>query len=478
MPSQDQEALQSPQTFSFCHPIGTRDGTLAKDARMVNCFLEMSENGMALVKRPGSALQFSGHTGTAQGTFNCNGYSYAIIDDVIYDIVSGTSVAIPSVTTAKQQYYCISDVPFQTSYIKSASGLWKFVGNNSTPGGTFTKVTDPNYPATTVPGLCFLDGIYYVMGSQGEVRGSNFNDGTTWPALNFIQTDLSLGRGAGLYRHLNYLIAYYNGGIQFYFDANAANGNVSQGTQLGPVTNASWTTGLAQGDSVVEMTDVSYFLGRDHKQAVLVLMFNGLEMSIVSNSYIDKITSRSNLAGLKSFGIRSAGHSFYGLVFPDINVTIVYDPAANQWYQWTSTINSTEQYFIGANYLQSSTGLNLMQNLLDGTIFRVDPSLYTDAYGALKVTAITPLYDYGTINYKRIASLFCLGDNINTSITVDFSDDDYQTFTGAKTISMLSTRKEIQRAGRFRRRAYRMVHQDNTPLRLMDGKLDVTLLAR
>lgn len=157
-------------------------------------------------------------------------------------------------------------------------------------------------------------------------------------------------------------------------------------------------------------------------------------------------------------------------------MTLVYDVAASQWQTWSSLVGGVEQYFIGANYLNGQTK-NLMQSLADGSVFQMIPNTYQDPGGVgIKVTAITAPYDYGTINYKRVASLFLLGDNTPTTVTVDFTDDDYTTWLGAKAIDVTPTRKQIQRGGRFRRRAYRMVHQDNTPLRLADGKFDMNVL--
>ena len=479
MPSQSQVSIQPPQTFSLCHPIGTRDGSLSKDSKMVNCFIETTENGSALVKRPGTSSVYA-QPGTPQGTFNCNGRSYSIVGDVVKDIVSGTTVSIPAITTGGQTYYTVDDVPYGTTLIKSTSGLWKFAGNSDGSGGTFTKVTDTNYPATTAPGICELDGIIYVMdattGYSGNVRGSALDDPTTWPALNFIQADFTLGIAKGLYRHLNYVVAYYDRGVQMYYDANAASGNTDEGTQLGPVTNASWTTGLASGDSVVEMTDLSFFLAQDSKLGRVFIMINGLEMQVISTPFVDKITELSDLSTVYSFGIRIVGHSFYVITLSDLNVTLVYDVAGNQWYEWTSVVNTVERAFVGCHYLNGQ-GKNYLQSTADGSLFQMLPNVYQDNGNPINVQAVTAIYDYGTINYKRIASLFLLGDNIDTSVTLDFSDDDYTTWEGAKVIDCSATRKMIQRAGRFRRRAYRMKHADNTPLRLVDGKLDVTVFS-
>jgi hypothetical protein len=474
MTSQVQQPLQAPQIVSWCHPIGTRDGTLSKDAKVINAFMEQTENGMALVKRPGTVPILTVF-GAAQGCFNCSGYAYYIIGDTIHHISGGFSLTIPSVTTNGQQYYCVSDVPTGISFIKSASGLWKFTGDPAVVGGTLTKVTDANYPATTVPGIVYLDGILYVMNPIGTVQGSAIDDGMTWPALNFIQADFVLGAGAGIARHLNFLVAYYTKGTQFYYDANAANGQVTQGTQLGPVGNANWTTGLANGDSIVEITDVQYFLATGHTRGVIAATFNGLELSVISTPYVEKILARSTMASVHAFGIRTAGHSFYVVTLVDLNVTLCYDIAANQWYLWSSLVGGTEQYFVGGNYLNGQ-GRDLIQDMTTGAVLQMDPLTYQDVSGLIPVTAITPLYDYGTINWKRVAAIFFLGDIINTNITVSISDDDYQTWKNWKTIALSTVRKMLQRGGRFRRRAFQMKHMDNTPLRLVDARADLTIM--
>lgn len=474
MTSQVQQPLQAPQTVSWCHPIGTRDGTLAKDAKMVNCFIEQTENGMALVKRPGTSAVLPSLGTVGQGGFLCNGYTYYISSDTIREAGGGYSQGIPSVTTPGQQYYCLSDVPAGTSYIKSASGLWKFVGNTGAVGGVFTKVTDVNYPTTTVAGIAYLDGIYYVMDVSGTIRGSLLDDGTTWPALNFIQADFSLGAGVGLYRHLNFLVAYYTKGTQFYYDANAANGQVTQGTQLGPVTNASWTTGAASGDSVIELIDLSYFLARDGRRAVAA-SFNGMELSVISTPYVEKILALSNFSKVYAFGVRIVGHSFYVVSLVDLNVTLAYDIAFNQWQTWSSVVGGVEQYFVGANYIQGASK-DYLQNAVDGSVMLLDSASHVDVTGPVNVTAITPIYDYGTVNYKRVATMAFLGDIIATNITVSYSDDDYSTWLNPRTVSMSTVKKTLQRGGRFRRRAFKMFHADNTPLRLVDARFDLTVL--
>lgn len=470
MPSVAQAPLQGPQSMSWVHPIGTRDGSLLKDPKMVNCFYETTELGPMAVKRPGLSL-VSGTTGIAQGTFNCGTSSYVIVNDTAVNINTGARIGIPGITSPLQRYYTLSNVPLTPtaySWVKSASGLWRFDGT------TFLKVTDTNYPGVTMPGFTYLDGVYYVMDSTGSVLGSTLEDGTTWPALDFIRPDYSLGAGVAIHRHLNYIVALYENGVQMYYDANAAvNGN---GIALGDAGDASWTTGCSSGDSVTEMTDTTFFIANDNARGRVCMSVTGLEMSIVSTPFVEKIFNLSNLQTVYSFGLRVVGHSFYVVSLVDLDITLVYDVAASQWQVWSSLNGSTEGYFHYGFYLKSSYG-DVLQDIVTGATIRMDPSSYTDYGSTIRMTSITQQYDFGTMNWKRIAGHYFFGDTSNTTVTISFSDDDYQTWNNPRVVDMSSVRKMIQRNGRWRRRAFKLVHEDNTPLRVGTGMMDLAVLS-
>lgn len=460
---QEQAGGERDPKIPFVQHIGTRDGTLTKDSKMVNCFAEASPVGSAAVKRPGTAAVRATAAGTSQGTFMVSGVPFAIQNDILYNITTGATTAITSVTVPNQQYSTVSDVPLGLSLLKSPSGLWKF------DGLTITKVTDVNYPALTVDGVTELDGTYYVMASDGTVRGSALNDPLTWPALNFLGADSILGTGAGIQRHLNYIVAFYSRGTQFYYDA----GN-SPGIALGPVGNASWTTGCGVGRSIAEISDTTFFLSGTKQFGRTIQQFSGLSMAQVSNPFIEKILNRSNLSAVHSFGIKTSGHSFYVLTLVDIGVTLVYDIITSEWQQWTSVVNGVEQYFTGINYV-GTAAQDLLQDTSTGTVVSMSQTLYTDTTGTINFRIVTPAYDFGTLKWKRYAAMFLLADTVSANVSLRYSDDDYQTFSVYRTVDMSSVRKMLQRCGRSRRRSWELLHTANTPLRLYSMQLDMTV---
>ena len=466
-------------SISWAHPIGTRDGTLTTDAKMVNCFAEKEEGeSSAVVKRPGTEYWDTAVTGTAQGFFKYHGIVYYIVNDNAYVLQnpgSPTGIAIP-VANAGQFFTSIDSLNStgNTLVQNQAGELFVF------DGSTFTKVTDSNY-AGNVPqfGIAYLDGVYYAMTAAGNVIGSAINDPTTWPALDFVGADPEFGQGVTVSRHLNYILAFYFMGLQVYWDANAApNGS---GIALNPVLSASFRTGAFNAACVSEINDVTYFLANTPLYGRSVQMLNGLTLQKISDQYVERILNNPNLnftsLHIWSFGIQLSGHSFYVLNLSSINVTLVYDITTGLWNTWSSVIDGVEQYFVGRGYT-SAEGANadfgdFIQDVSTGKPMLMSPTLYTDATGNINMTCVTPNYDWGTLNWKRFAVMQQIADTqtAGTTVNVSYSDDDYQTFSTPRQIDMSTVRKQMRNCGSSRRRAWMLQFTGNTPMRLNDMRV-------
>lgn len=453
-----------PATIPCTQHIGTRDGSLQKDAKMVNCFLEQSENGETAVKRAGTAFVAQVSTNTPQGMLLNSNAPFSIQGDILINITTGFSFAIPSVTVPGQQYSILSDVPYGMSFLKSPSGLWVFNGS------VVTKVTSIYYPPLTVSGFVYLDGTYYVMDNTGQVFGSALQDPTTWSSLSVIAADATLGLGAGIIRHLNYLIAFYVSGTQFYYDA----GN-SPGIALAPVGNASWTTGCAAGASLRETADITFFISRTKQYGRAVSQFEGLSMTKISNPYIERILNLSTLIDVRSFAIKTSGHTFYAITLTDLNVTLVYDVVFGEWHIWSSLVSGVEQYFSCANYLATPTQ-DLFQDTSTNAIVSMSPLFFTDYTGSIPVLIRTPAYDWGSLRQKRFAAMFLLSDTIPTTVSLRYSDNDYATYSAYRAIDLSTVRKMLRNLGMSRRRSWDIYHLDATPLRLFRIELDLKMM--
>lgn len=450
------------QPMPLGQPIESRDGTLNQDAKMVNCYLEKTTTGTAVVKRAGAALNTQLPAGTAQGMLTCSLLPYAIINDTLYRLSDGASFPIPGVTITGQTYNCLSDSPVNTTLLKSSNGLWIF------NGVTVTKVTDANYPPTTLWGIVELDGTYYVMNNGGDLQGSALNDPTTWPALNFIRSDGAFQGGTGIIRHLNYLVALYQKGTQFYYDA----GNSPM--PIAPVLSASWTVGCWNSRPAIETYDRTYFLGHSSSAGRAVYMIDGMSMGEISTPYINRILKNADLSHYYGFAVKVNGHNFVVFTFTDLNITLVYDTEVKEWFQWTSVVNGVEQYFTPLYHVASSANDWLLEQTT-GRVVEMIQNAYQDASGQINCLIRTPPMDWGTMKQKRFAAMYLHGDTSQSVVQVRYSDDDYNTYSTYRNIDLSSVRKMLQRCGRSRRRSWDFLHTANQPFRVETVEFDMSV---
>lgn len=447
----------------LAHTIGTRDGSLTKDSKLVNCLVELEGESATVLKRPGLSLVQQNPAGTAQGQLLCKGVPYSIVGDKLYETGGTTVFSIPSVTVTGQLYNCLSDVPTGLSLLKSASGLWKF------DGAALTKVTSAGYPETTVPGIECLDGTYYVMSTDGSICGSAIQDPMTWDALNFIAADPAYGKAVAIHRHLNYIIGSYATGTQAYYDAGNATGS-----PLSSVSNASWATGAASGESVVELGDDLFFLGTSQQRGRFIAVISGLQLQPISTPAVERVLNKESLAEVYGFGVRTAGHSLYVLTLVTSGVTLTFDTSSKVWSVWTSTVGGAEQYFVGATYLNSG-GKELLQDRTSGAVYELSEAAVADASGSIALRIVTPPFDAGSLKRKFFQACFLHADTVDATLSIRYSDDDYQTFSSFRSVDLNSKRKQLHRLGSSRRRSWEVLFTGATALRVRGLELELSV---
>lgn len=458
--------------LSLAPKITTRDGTLTKDSLMQNFTREDREGTVLAIKRPGYSVRFTPPAvQPGQGMFNLNNVAYSISNETIYRLSDGVGFALPA-AGANLIMDIVSDASVGgvlKAVIKSRTRMWVF------DGAVVTQVTDPDYPTGTVRGLVLIDGTYYVMDPKGIIYGSAIQDPTSWNALNFIGTDQTLGQGIRLCRHLNYCFALCDQGSQAFYN----NANPPPGSPLSPAGNATYLIGCANANSVIALDDLTIFMSKPKQRGRSVTALQGLSLVTLSTPYVDKILNRDTSDDVQALGLKVQGHSYYILTLRGLGITLVCDLVSKEWSTWTSADPaSVFDEFPFMYYLSEaiSSGLNrrdLIQHFQSGVVMEVDPTLYQDA--GLPITGLirTTIYDGQTSLYKFFTELNVIGDQASTTVEIRYSDDDYQTWSAWRTVSMNNDRKMLRSLGRGRRRAFEVRHTDNAPLRLegMDFEL-------
>lgn len=207
------------------------------------------------------------------------------------------------------------------AFIKSTKDAWVWDGT------TITKVTDVDYPATTVFGVAYLDGTVYVMDAKGVIYGSDLLDPLSWNALNFITANAEADTGVAIARQLDNIIAFKETSIEFFYDA--AN---PTGSPLARQPNALLEVGCASASSIAYSDNTLFFMSQHKQRGRSVMKFTGTTPAQVSTPWIDRILDADDLSTIYSFVVRLNGHVFYFLTLRSSGITLVYDDIMGEWH--------------------------------------------------------------------------------------------------------------------------------------------------
>lgn len=434
--------------------IGTRDGTLTADPKMVNCYPEVTEVGLACKKRPGTVVVKAFASGVGQGQYMHKQLPYSITGDAVHATLSASTYPLPGVTQPSLRCSVLSDVTEGVSLIATVKQLWV-----TDAAGAPMLVTDPNYPADTVPGLVYLEGSFYVMEASGVVRSSALEIPTSWPTLNSIGSDAAMGKAVCLSRHLNYVAAFYDTGIQLFYNAGNPTGSV-----LLPLGNGNWRIGCAAGWATQSINDETFFLSKTGPGKINVHKLSGVGCSRVSNPYVEKTLARANLAFVSACAIHTDGHSFYAINLLFQGLTLIYDTVLDHWVVWTSALDGVEQSFQGINAIARGD-VCYLQDALNGTVIRLDPMVYTDHTGLIHTRVVTPARDWGTLKRKFMPAVFLICDTVESIVYLRYSDKDYASPSTWREINLATVRKMALRMGSSVRRSWEILHTADTPFR-------------
>ena len=197
---------------------------------------------------------------------------------------------------------------------------------------SLVKVSDVDYPATTVPGIAYLDTFFFVMDPQGRIWNSAVNDPTNWTALGMIPMQGEPNGGVALGKVGNYVVALGVWSTQFFYDAAVA----SPASPLAVNLTLDSLVGCASGDSLVQMQSTMVWLGQNKSEGRGVFMISNLIPQRISTPFIDRILEADTLTSVRAFATVAVGHSLYVLTLINTNITLVYDFMDKIWYVWTS----------------------------------------------------------------------------------------------------------------------------------------------
>jgi hypothetical protein len=393
---------------------------------------------------------------------------------------------------------------------------------------------------TTVPGIVYLDGYFFVMDENAVIYNSGLNDPLSWGALDFITAAIEPGQGVALAKSQNYVVAFKEWSTEFFYNVGNATGS-----PLSPVLSAFTLTGCANGDSVAYLDETVLWVSKARQQGPGVYRMRELQQEKVSTPDVDRILAADGVSDVYAYGVRIAGHSFYVLGLRTIGITVVYDATNGTWAEWTSltlqtpasctitqtagvaTVSQTshgysdcdpvliagadqsayngikqityinansysfpvasstvspatgtitaagyeETYFKYSRYVNAA-GRDLVLHEDTGDLCEISDTSSDDDGAPIKLKIRTPKFDDGNEDWKTIGQLRVVGMKQGSSAMIRWSDDDYQTYSKGRTVDLSAAQARLRRCGKFRRRAFELIHIGSLPVQVSAFEID------
>jgi len=467
------------QRFSFIGSPLQRDGETGKDQRFVNLYPELIKSPISdgkkyyLKKRPGVSLvnTIPGASGQVQGFF------YWSINQTYYTAIGGNLYAgntfITSLQTSTGQVGMCAYVSSNAENLFVCDGVDAYV---ITPNNGLTVVTGVDgLPQPHIPTPVALDGYIFLPSGINTINNSNLNMPNSWPVDGFIDTELFSFQIVALKRVQNYIAAITTGSIEWFYDNANATGsplerNAPAVSQFG-----------CPAPYTIDQTELELIMvGETGNGGRTVWVINGFQPTEIGTEPVrealDNEGTSINLAN--AYTIQVCGHKFYVLNLTGSSRTFVYDFEEQMWHEWSGSTT------LGVNYpwvyryaADSGNGAPMLMAYTGAGQLELSPNNYTDLGVPPLCFVQTTKLDFDTIKRKRLyrLSVICDGPNgdNNVPMTVNWSDDDYNTWVGNFTLNLNSSYPTVTQLGYTRRRAFQFVYQQPYPLRLEAFEVDI-----
>lgn len=460
-----------------------RDGTTTKDEDYLNVFLEtiksksVDDKRMFVTKRAGtSTVVDSVFAGAVRGAIywaDQNKLIYCVDNDVyVYNINTGVSTTLSNVfaTTTGDVGMCIFLYDDETSKVVATDGT--AVSGMITIDSANTVVTcaDADLPAHQ-PYPVFLDGYVFVaQTNSAAIWNSDLNDPLSWTAGALLDAEFEADWIRALAKVNNYLVAFGSNTIEYFWDAGNSPGTPLQKNDT-PVKLTHFIGGLSLYENNL------FFIGTNENGQPDLFKLEGFKASPVGTSTVCRYL-QSCTDGMSSWrgGIVSfMGHTFY-VLNAGSTATWVYDLDTQLWIRWA--YQATDVFPLKLAVTVEKTNNMVSYFALTGsssTIYKFDESLYQDSGTNFTAQLVTEANDFDTLRRKTMSCAYILCDRpaADSSITLYWSDDDYQTWSNGISINMNQDAATARRLGSFRQRCFKLTHTDNAPVRIQTLECDI-----
>lgn len=481
-PTQD---TYSSERVSLFREIATRDGGLSgRDEDYVNVFMEVikqtktGDQRRFVMKRSGTVTAVASVSPSAIRGL----YFWADEDKLFYCVGRNIYVYVVSTSTSTTLTNVFATSTGEVGFCEFLydNGSVKLVASDGTAvtglvtidtANTVVTSSDVDIPTHKV-NLVFLDGYLFLAESNtANIWNSDLNDPLVFTAATFISTEMEADKVLRIAKLNNYIIVFGKTSIEYFWDAaNPAPDSPLQRNDT-PIKINTYLAGFSVYGNTV------YYIGTDASGQPDVFMLKDFKIESIGTPTISRYlnTVTDILSTWVGTIVSFQGHTFY----------LINAGSNKSWAIDVDTGLVTRFAFQSQNVFDISAATNVVSTsnartyfTLDNNtsnIYKFDESVYQDVGVNFTCTVLTEATDFGTMNRKTMHRLSLIGDRptSNSNIGVQWSDDDYQTYSPTRLINLNQDLPSTGQLGVFRQRVFKLSYTDNFPLRLQDIEVDI-----
>lgn len=460
---------------------GTTDGvpTFGTEAALngIKYFLITDNNGKAYYL-PSNAITNTAYTADGNNSTTITDIKISGVNSVA-GLYVGQRISAATNVAAGSRIVSIDSVAFSA------------VLDTATTGGAFNdlaitkeplaKITNANFPSTITGEVVFLDGYFFVMDETNKrIYNSDLNSISSWSASSYITMTSAADGVLGVARHRNKIVGFGKTSIEFFSNAGNPFGSVlTSDAQLFSMIGSHPTN--ISGNNIkfyASAGDNLYFVGASGNQNMSVFRLSGLTAEKISTSFVDKVLTLQTDSSISAFNIDGTPYVCVHADASGTDITFIGNLETGYWTEGNFVSNTI--YFSAAAPgatlgTVSSEGVFCLQSGNSGKLYCLRADIYQDNGEAFSLKIRTKKIDFGTNNRKFYNRVTLIGSDVQSSgtATLEYSDDDYVTWTTAGTFDMTKTNPFITRCGSHQAgRAWRITHSANTAFRAQSLQFD------
>jgi hypothetical protein len=352
-------------------------------------------------------------------------------------------------------------------------------------GATYVELVNATHGITEgtryAEGIAYLDNYAFICDIEGKLYNSNLSDIYTWTSTDFLTVGRVSDEKTFICQHKNNICVIGENSIEFFYNA----GNPG-GSPLAPREDVYYTNvGKTLYDKAYSDNEyVAFAATRTNNRQNGVYLIDNFALKKISTPDIDKFLT--NVSESWSHIVHYQGRTLvivqckvYGVAQVPPYRTLVYDLTTKLWTMWDHD---------GQGYMRILSVDNIylvIEDVNSGYLVYVhlEPDLTTDEVptstsdDVIRSTIITAAWDGGIHENKicRKVSLEGFRSNYDTNyddiMQVSWKDDDYID-SDAREID-LRTYPALYRCGSFRKRKFKLYHDDVTSFDITALNIDI-----